>query len=62
MTLPDFEIWAISIAGRKTQDIEEALLQAFNQGYHYGLNKGWANEMDKDIVAKENADAQSLGD
>lgn len=52
---PDFREWAENIVliardhGTAQEEIEKALEQAFNQGYHLGLNKGWAIEQDKSV-------------
>lgn len=51
---PDFRQWAENITmvarqfGTAHEEIERALEQSFDQGYHLGLNKGWAIEQDKD--------------
>ncbi len=52
---PDFRTWAENIIlaarenGTAQEEIEQALEQAFGQGYSLGLNKGWAIEQDNDI-------------
>lgn len=52
MTKPDFKTWAANIVeesqlnGSARETIETALSQAFEQGYSYGLNFGWAIERD----------------
>ena len=52
--MPDFRTWADNILtisrqlGTAQDEIEDALTEAFNQGYHLGLNKGWAIEQDKE--------------
>lgn len=53
MQLPQFDVWARSIIRRSAKDIEQALEDAYNQGYYYGLNNGWAVEQDKDITSGE---------
>ncbi len=56
MTMIDFKTWAEHIIlvaqenGTAHEEIERALEQAYNQGYHLGLNSGWAIEQDKDYV------------
>ena len=58
----DFKTWAehiILIAqenGTAHEEIERALEQAYNQGYHLGLNNGWAIEQDKDYECCEACD------
>ncbi len=55
MTKPDYKTWAETIIlmardhGTAQEEIERALEQAYNQGYHLGLNNGWAIEQDKDL-------------
>ncbi len=59
MKMPDFEQWAIHTIQRiglnKTsiKTVAESLEQAFEQGYHLGLNQGWAIEQDKEHVKKD---------
>ncbi len=54
MMKPDFRTWAENITniyrkyGTAQDEISRALEQAFDQGYHLGLNKGWAIEQDKE--------------
>lgn len=57
MIKPDFAEWASHLTS--TKEIEVALKQAFDQGYYFGLNKGWAIEMDKEISATEEDDPWS---
>lgn len=45
---PDFRTWADTLTLMTRKEIETALEQAFNQGYHLGLNQGWAIEQDKE--------------
>ena len=49
--LPHYTQWALTL--ETTDEIAEALANAFNQGYHLGLNNGWAIEQDKEIQAQE---------
>lgn len=55
MTAPDFKQWAYNLTirtdmtVRTVDEIERALRQAYEQGYSYGLNNGWAEEQDKDM-------------
>lgn len=54
MTKPDFKTWAENIVllaqahGTAREEVEKALEQAYDQGYHLGLNNGWAIEQDKE--------------
>lgn len=54
MNKPDFKIWAENIVlmahtyGTAYEEIERALEQSYDQGYHLGLNQGWAIEQDKE--------------
>ena len=60
MTHPDFEEWAVSLwsnNGPKCKSVKEALKQAFEKGYHLGLNQGWAIEQDKEYADKEGGKA-----
>lgn len=49
---PDFRTWAQNIIMSMSAPFEdrlaEALSQAYKQGYHTGLNLGWAIEFDKE--------------
>jgi hypothetical protein len=59
MTKPDFKTWAENIVltaqtnGSAHEEIELALKQAYTQGYHLGLNLGWAIEQDKSYTSDE---------
>ncbi len=60
ITYPDYIQWALSL--ETPGDIAEALAKAFNQGYHLGLNKGWAIEQDRDTlcsVEQQDKDVQT---
>lgn len=54
MTHPDFKQWSKNVLllasanSTLTKEIETALKQAFEQGYHYGLNSGWAVEQENE--------------
>jgi len=51
---PDFRTWAENIVllaqahGTGTEEIERALMQSYDQGYHFGLHYGWSEEQDKE--------------
>ncbi len=59
MMKPDFRTWAENITtisrkyGTAQDEISRSLEQAFDQGYHLGLNKGWQHEFDRDITECE---------
>ncbi len=59
MTKPDFKEWADNIVllaqthGTAREEIENALKQAYEQGYSLGLNHGWAIEQDKDMECND---------
>ena len=62
MKTPDFKQWAYNITirtnmtRRTIDEIETALRQAYEQGYHYGLNMGWAEEQEKNIAENNKED------
>lgn len=57
MQMPDFDTWGLAVQcnshGLLSENIAEALRAAFEQGYHLGLNKGWALEQDKDNAKRD---------
>lgn len=54
-TKPDFNEWSVKLIDSEgaidADDVETALSQAYEQGYQYGLNNGWAEEIDKEADA-----------
>jgi hypothetical protein len=62
MKMPDFKEWVKSLMSlpphsNHPSSIEQALKDAFDQGYHLGLNQGWAIEQDKEYANKESGQA-----